>query len=107
MVLIPEAIVRVILGWRFLISGVSNVRRWPNPVNTASLIFPKGAVFFGFLATVLMVVGGTGLAVGLQTPLSALMLTIFLLPTFNIHYYWLKVLPTMVPVVSQSLDNAK
>ena len=106
-VLMTEAILRMILGWRFLLSGLSNVRRWPNPVNTASLIFPKGAVYFGLLATFLMVVGGAGLAAGLQTPLTALMLIIFLLPTFNIHYYWRKVLPTMVPVVNQSLHDTK
>ncbi|HEY7165113.1 MAG TPA: DoxX family membrane protein [Candidatus Binatia bacterium] len=107
MVLASEAVLRVILGWRFLISGLSNIRRWPNPVSTASLIFPQGAVFFGFLATFLMVVGGAGVAAGLQTPLSALMLIIFLVPTFNIHYYWLKVLPTMVPVVKQSIHDSK
>ena len=25
-----EAALRVILGWRMLVSGISNVRRWPN-----------------------------------------------------------------------------
>ena len=104
---IAEAILRVVLGWRFWVSGVSNVRRWPNPVNTASLIFPQGAALFGFVATFLMVVGGAGVAAGFQTPLSALMLVIFLIPTFNIHYYWLKVLPTMVPIVKQSIQDGK
>jgi uncharacterized membrane protein YphA (DoxX/SURF4 family) len=104
-VLIAEAILRIILGWRFLTSGLSNVRRWPNPVETASLVFLKGATFFGFIATVLMVAGGFGLAVGFQTPLCALMLVIFLIPTFSIHYYWLKVLPTMAPVVKNSLTE--
>ena len=106
-VLIPEAVLRVILGWRFFVSGWSNVRRWPNPVSTASLIFPQAATFFGFLATLFMVAGGAGLAAGLQTQLSALMLVLFLIPTFNIHYYWLKVLPTMVPVVKQALHDPK
>src|SRR6266704_71426 len=54
----------VILGWRMLISGLSNVRRWPNPVNTASILFPKGATFFGLVATFFMVVGGFGVAAG-------------------------------------------
>jgi uncharacterized membrane protein YphA (DoxX/SURF4 family) len=98
-VLLAETCLRVILGWRMLISGLSNVRRWPNPVNTASLLFPKGATFFGFVATFLMVVGGFGLAVGLQTSLCALMIIIFLVPTFALHWHWLKVLPTMAPVV--------
>jgi uncharacterized membrane protein YphA (DoxX/SURF4 family) len=100
-----EALLRVILGWRFLISGVSNIRRWPNPVGTASILFPKGATFFGFIATALMVVGGTGVAAGIQTPVCAVMLVIFLIPTFSLHSYWLKVLPTMVPVVRNAIAD--
>ncbi len=102
---IAELFFRTILGWRFLISGLSNVRRWPNPVNTASILFPKGAKFFGFGATFLMVVGGLGIAAGFQTPLCALMLIIFLLPTFALHSHWLKVLPTMAPVVKKAIGD--
>ncbi len=69
LMLIAEAVLRVILGWRFLISGLSNVGRWPNPVQTASILFPRGATFFGLMATLLMVVGGLGVAAGFQTPL--------------------------------------
>lgn len=107
LVIITEAILRVILGWRMLISGLSNVRRWPNPVNTASILFPKGATVFGFVATFLMVVGGFGLAAGIQTPISAVMIVIFLIPTFALHWHWLKVLPTMVPVVKAALQDEK
>jgi uncharacterized membrane protein YphA (DoxX/SURF4 family) len=103
--LIAEAILRVILGWRFLISGLSNVRRWPNPVQTASILFPKSAPFFGLIATLLMVVGGLGVAAGFQTRICSVLLIIFLIPTFGLHSYWLKVLPTMVPVVKQALDD--
>jgi uncharacterized membrane protein YphA (DoxX/SURF4 family) len=85
LVLVAETILRIILGWRFLISGLSNIRRWPNPVTTASILFPKGALFFGFVATVLMVVGGLGVAMGFQTPIGSLMLIIFLIPTFSLH----------------------
>jgi uncharacterized membrane protein YphA (DoxX/SURF4 family) len=106
-ILVSEAILRAILGWRMLISGLSNVRRWPNPVNTASILFPRGATFFGALATFLMVVGGFGLAAGFQTPLCAVMIVIFLVPTFALHSYWLKVLPTMVPVVKNALKDEK
>jgi uncharacterized membrane protein YphA (DoxX/SURF4 family) len=106
-VLITEAIFRVILGWRMLISGLSNVRRWPNPVNTASILFPNGATFFGFVATFLMVVGGFGLAAGIQTPVCALMIVIFLIPTFGLHRHWLKVLPTMAPVVKAAIKEDK
>lgn len=105
LILLAESTLRVILGWRMLISGLSNVRRWPNPVNTASILFPKGATFFGFIATFLMVVGGFGLAAGIQTPLCALMIIIFLIPTFGLHRHWLKVLPTMAPVVKAAIKD--
>jgi uncharacterized membrane protein YphA (DoxX/SURF4 family) len=88
-----------------LISGVSNIQRWPNPVNTASILFPKSATFFGIIATFLMVVGGAGLVAGFQTPISAVMIVIFLIPTFFLHSYWLKVLPTMAPAVRNALKD--
>lgn len=105
LVILAEAMLRAVLGWRMLISGLSNVRRWPNPVDTARILFPKGATFFGFMATFLMVVGGFGVAVGLQTPICALMIVIFLIPTFFLHAYWLKVLPTMAPAVKNALKD--
>ena len=107
LMLIAEAVLRVILSWRFLISGLSNVGRWPNPVQTASILFPRGATFFGLVATLLMVVGGLGVAAGLQTPLCSAMVIIFLIPTFVLHSYWLKVLPTMAPVVKAALNDEK
>jgi uncharacterized membrane protein YphA (DoxX/SURF4 family) len=100
-----EALLRIVLGWRFLVSGVSNVRRWPNPVRTAGVVFPCGASFFGALATVLMVVGGLGVAAGLQTPVCAVMLAIFLIPTFAVHSYWLKTLPTLAPAVAEAIGS--
>ncbi|MGE5216324.1 MAG: DoxX family protein [Chloroflexota bacterium] len=102
-----EAVLRVILGWRMLISGLSNIRRWPNPVNTASILFPHGALFFGFGATFLMVGGGFGMAMGIQTPISALMIIVFLIPTFALHWHWLKVLPAMAPVVKNAIKEEK
>ncbi len=105
MVLLTEATLRVILGWHMLISGLSNVRRWPNPVNTASILFPKGATFFGFVATFLMVVGGFGVAAGIQTPICAVMIIVFLIPTFGLQWHWLKVLPTMAPVVKTAIKD--
>jgi uncharacterized membrane protein YphA (DoxX/SURF4 family) len=100
-----EAMLRAVLGWRMLISGLSNVRRWPNPVDTARILFPKGTTFFGFMATFLMVVGGFGVAAGIQTPVCALMIVIFLIPTFFLHAYWLKVLPAMAPAVKSALKD--
>ena len=105
LVLFTEAMLRVILGWRMLISGLSNVRRWPNPVNTAGLLFSKGTKFFGFVATFLMVAGGAGVALGFQTPICSLMIVIFLIPTFLLHSYWLKTLPTMAPAVAAALQD--
>jgi len=105
LVLLAEATLRVILGWRMLISGLSNIRRWPNPVNTASILFPKGATFFGLVATFFMVIGGFGVLAGIQTPLCAVMIIIFLIPTFALHFHWLKVLPTMVPSVKAAIKD--
>ncbi|HSE88497.1 MAG TPA: DoxX family protein [Candidatus Binatia bacterium] len=107
LVSIAETVLRIILGWRFLISGLSNIHRWPNPVSTASILFSKGTLFFGFVATVLMVAGGIGVALGLQTPICSLMLIIFLIPTFGLHFHWLKVLPTMAPVVKTAIGDEK
>ena len=107
MVLVAEATLRVILGGRMFVSGLSNVWRWPNPVNTASILFPRGAPFFGFIATVLMLVGGFGVAAGVQTPICALMIIVFLIPTFALHSHWLKALPTMTPVVKNALTDEK
>lgn len=107
LVTMSETALRVILGWRMLVSGISNVRRWPNPVNTASILFPKGATFFGFVATLLMVVGGFGLVAGIQTPICAVMIVIFLIPTFALHWHWLKVLPTMSPAVKAAITDGK
>jgi uncharacterized membrane protein YphA (DoxX/SURF4 family) len=100
-----EALLRIVLGWRFLISGVSNVRRWPNPVRTAGILFSRGATLFGFIATVLMVAGGSGVAAGFQTPVCALMLIVFLIPTFAVHAYWLKALPGSAAVVNAAIGN--
>jgi uncharacterized membrane protein YphA (DoxX/SURF4 family) len=105
LVLFAEALLRAVLGWRMLISGLSNVRRWPNPVNTASILFPRGATFFGSAATSLMVAGGAGLVAGFQTPICALMIIVFLIPTFFLHSYWLKVLPTMAPAIRNNLKS--
>src|SRR5256886_16062849 len=91
--LIAEAVLRVILGWRFLISGLSKVGRWPNPVQTASILFPRGATFFGLMATLLMVVGGLGGAAGVQTPRCSAVVVIFLCPATVLPSYWLKGLP--------------
>jgi uncharacterized membrane protein YphA (DoxX/SURF4 family) len=43
----------------------------------------------------------------LQTSIAALMIIIFLLPTFALHWHWLKVLPTMAPVVKSALNDEK
>jgi uncharacterized membrane protein YphA (DoxX/SURF4 family) len=105
LVIFAETTLRVILGWRMLISGLSNVRRWPNPVNTAGILFSNGTTFLGFMATFLMVAGGAGVAAGFQTPVCALMIVFFLVPTFFLHSYWLKVLPTMASAVQNALKE--
>jgi uncharacterized membrane protein YphA (DoxX/SURF4 family) len=52
-----------------------------------------------------MVAGGAGLIAGFQTPICAVMIIVFLIPTFFLHAYWLKVLPTMAPVVANALKD--
>ena len=91
-----EAALRIIFGLRFLYSGVSNVIRWPHAIGTAREVFPIGAPFFGLAAVVLMTAGGLGLALGVQTQLSAVMIALFLLPTFVIHVRWRRLFPAMV-----------
>jgi len=104
---VGEAVLLWIRGWRFVMSGLSHVGRWPNQVQTASILCSRGATLFGLMATLLMVVGGLGVAAGFQTPLSSAMVIIFLIPTFVLHSYWLKVLPTMAPVVKAALNDEK
>ncbi|MGH7873512.1 MAG: hypothetical protein ACREQO_14990, partial [Candidatus Binatia bacterium] len=41
------------------------------------------------------------------TPVCAVMLIIFLIPTFTLHYYWLKALPTMAPTVRAAIKDEK
>jgi uncharacterized membrane protein YphA (DoxX/SURF4 family) len=102
---VVESIFRILLGLRFLSSGISNVRRWPHATQTAGIVFTQGAYFFGFVATALMVLGGGGLTLGFQTPISAFMLVIFLLPTFKIHHHRLQVLPDTVRVIKDALGH--
>jgi uncharacterized membrane protein YphA (DoxX/SURF4 family) len=54
-----------------------------------------------------LVVGGFGVAAGIQTPICAVMIVIFLIPTFALHWHWLKVLPTMSPAVSAAITDEK
>lgn len=98
-----ETILRFMLGLRFLYSGLSNVRRWPNAVDNARLVFPFGATFFGFVAVLLMVAGGVGLALGFQTRIAALMIVLFLIPTLKIQRYWLRTLPATIEEVNRAL----
>lgn len=103
---IIETLLRIGFGLRFLYSGVSNIRRWPNPVRNAEIIFPFGAKFFGAVAVVLLVGGGAGLILGLATRIAALMIALFLLPALKIQSYWLKTLPGMIEEVRGAVGEA-
>ena len=72
------------------------MRRWPNPVRNAAIVFPFGTKFFGAIAVFLLIGGGVGLILGLATRVAAAMIALFLLPTLKIQQYWLKVLPSMI-----------
>ena len=106
-----ETVLRVALGLRILHSGLSNVRKWPNAVRNAEIVFPFGATVFGFIAVFFMVAGGLGLAVGLGTRLAALMIALFLIPTLKIQHHWLHALPPIIEdvkrVVGQDPSNSK
>lgn len=100
-----ETILRITLGLRFLYSGLSNVRRWPNAVENAALVFPFGQTFFGFIAVLLMVGGGIGLTVGLMTRAAAAMIVLFLIPTLKIQWYWLRALPATIEEVNNAVPQ--
>jgi len=108
-----ESLLRVGLGLRFLSSGLSNLRRWPNPVKNSEIVFPgypPGLVtFFAAVAVALMVFGGAGLVLGFLTQAAALCVIVFLIPTFKIHRHWIQKHPAMVAEVKSSLqdDGAK
>ncbi len=42
---------------------------------------------------------------GFQTPIAALMLIVFLLPTFKLHLHWLQILPEALNAVGNSLAH--
>jgi uncharacterized membrane protein YphA (DoxX/SURF4 family) len=98
-----ETLLRIGLGLRFLYSGVSNVRRWPNPVRNAAIVFPFGTKFFGAIAVFLLIGGGVGLIFGVATRVAAAMIALFLLPTLKIQAYWLKVLPPMIEEIRSGM----
>lgn len=104
--IIIETLLRIGLGLRFLYSGVSNVRRWPNPVRNAEIVFSAGTKFFGAIAVLLMVGGGLGLALGAGTRAAAAMIALFLLPTLQIQSYWLRRLPGMIEEVRGATAEA-
>ncbi|OGQ51518.1 MAG: hypothetical protein A3I10_04310 [Deltaproteobacteria bacterium RIFCSPLOWO2_02_FULL_57_26] len=100
-----ETLLRITLGLRFLYSGLSNVRRWPNAVENAGLVFPFGQTFFGFIAVLLMVGGGIGLTLGLMTRVAAFMIVLFLIPTLRIQWYWLRTLPVTIEEVNNAVPQ--
>jgi uncharacterized membrane protein YphA (DoxX/SURF4 family) len=104
--IIIETLLRIGLGLRFLYSGISNARRWPNPVRNAEIVFPFGTKFFGATAVVLMIGGGGGLALGAATRAAAAMIALFLLPTLQIQCYWLRTLPGIVDEVRGATAEA-
>jgi len=102
-----ETVLRIALGLRFLSSGLSNIARWPHATETAKVVFPNGAYFFGLVAVALMVLGGAGLALGFQTRIAALMIIIFLVPTFRVQRIWIRTLPERTERVRSALGDER
>jgi len=105
LLVVIEVMLRVALGLRFLGSGLSNVRRWPHAVGTAQVVFAKGTKFFALMAVAFMVLGGFGVAAGFQTRIAALMIVLFLIPTFVIIRDHLRTYPKMQEKVLGSLPE--
>jgi hypothetical protein len=104
---VVETILRIALGLRFFSSGLSNVARWPHATETAEVVFPRGSYFFGLVAVALMVLGGAGLALGFQTRIAALMVVIFLIPTFRVQRVWIRTLPERAERVKNALGDER
>jgi uncharacterized membrane protein YphA (DoxX/SURF4 family) len=101
-----EVLLRIALGLRFLSSGVSNVQRWPYAVGTARSVFPNATTFFAFIGVAFMVLGGIGVAAGFQTRIAALMIAIFLLPTFEIQRHHLRTRPKILERILSALPES-
>src|SRR5919106_6979701 len=101
-----EVLLRIALGLRFLSSGVSNVQRWPHAVGTARSVFPNATTFFAFIGVAFMVLGGIGVAAGFQTRIAALMIAIFLLPTFEIQRHHLRTRPKILERILSALPES-
>ena len=93
---VVESLLRIALGLRFLYSGVDNVRRWPSAVGTARVVFSKGTTALAFIAVAFLVLGASGLVLGFQTRIAALMIVLFLIPTFVVQYNFLKTYPELL-----------
>jgi uncharacterized membrane protein YphA (DoxX/SURF4 family) len=101
-----EVSLRIALGLRFLCSGMSNVLRWPHAVGTARVVFPKATTFFAFVGVAFMVLGGLGVAMGFQTRIAALMIAIFLIPTFGIQRHHLRTRPQILQQLLSALPES-
>jgi uncharacterized membrane protein YphA (DoxX/SURF4 family) len=98
---VVETLLRLALGYRFLVSGIDSIRRWPSATRIAKLVFPVGACFFAFVGVSLVALAGVGLTLGLQTRIAALSAAVFLLSTFKIQFHRLKTLPAVIDAAKQ------
>ena len=104
-VIVVEVLLRIALGMRFLYSGVDNVRRWPSAIGTARSVFSRGAPILAFIAVAFLLLGSMGLALGYQTRIAALMIALFLIPTFLIQYNFLKTYPQLLKKLLSSIPE--
>ena len=104
-VIVVEVLLRIALGLRFLYSGVDNVRRWPSAVGTARAVFSKGTTVLAFIAVAFLVLGSIGLVLGYQTQIAALLIALFLIPTFRVQYVFLKTYPQLLKSLLSSIPE--
>lgn len=80
---------RILFGGFFIISGINHFRNSVGLIQYAKskgLPSPKFAVIFG---GIVLIVGGAGVALGIYTMISAILIGLFLLATsFKMHAFW-------------------
>ncbi len=80
---------RLLFGGYFLLNGYNHfagLSAMSEAAKTKDVPWPKAAVI---ISGILLLLGGSGMILGIYVPLAALALILFLIPvTFKMHAYW-------------------